>query len=204
MLGLPQSTEVKRQVPKTVIYKKFDLSAPKKTAFDEDVSRIDIVNLLSPKTLPAITPGEEVKEIYIFDIQLKRADFRSANIELLAKIIPQKILFILHFEKKARLAIYQKTLFLGPWCDAGNIQIPFDKQNLDNIWNEFVSTVGDFSLDSGASLNESIDRHQDIEKLKRDLKALDKKLASTAQPHKRRDLFLKKLKLQEELKSITA
>lgn len=42
MLGLPQSTEVKRQLPKALNYQGFELKVSYGDAFDADVSRMEI------------------------------------------------------------------------------------------------------------------------------------------------------------------
>lgn len=61
MLGLPQSTEVKRPLPKVQLYKRFDWKPSQRESFDGDVSHLDFVNWIAPRTLPAIAEGAEVK-----------------------------------------------------------------------------------------------------------------------------------------------
>lgn len=61
MLGLPQSTEVKRPMPKAQLYKKFELKQTQRDAFDADVARMEIVNFIAPQSLPGIAEGTEVK-----------------------------------------------------------------------------------------------------------------------------------------------
>ncbi|MDE6856274.1 MAG: DUF4391 domain-containing protein, partial [Muribaculaceae bacterium] len=61
MFGLPSSTEVKRPLPKTQLFKRFDWTASQRDRFDADVSRLDFVNWISPHTVPAIAVGDEVK-----------------------------------------------------------------------------------------------------------------------------------------------
>ena len=60
MYGLPVTTEVKKQLPKKAIYAKFDLNTAQRDAFDADISRIDIVAVVSPATVPALSIGDEV------------------------------------------------------------------------------------------------------------------------------------------------
>lgn len=64
-LGLPQSTEVKRPLPKAQLFKRFNWKPSQRESFDGDVSRLDLVNWISTRTLPAIPEGEEIKEIYV-------------------------------------------------------------------------------------------------------------------------------------------
>ena len=53
MFGFPSSTEIKKQLPKRAIYAKFDMSASQRECFDADISRIDISEMVSSKTVPA-------------------------------------------------------------------------------------------------------------------------------------------------------
>ena len=70
MLGLPKSTELTQALPKTRIFAKFELRSTQKDRFDEDISRITIVNEISQRKVPALHLGKEVQSIYVLDIQL--------------------------------------------------------------------------------------------------------------------------------------
>ena len=48
MLGLPQSTEVKRPLPKAQLYKRFDWKPSQRECFDGSVSHLDFVNWIAP------------------------------------------------------------------------------------------------------------------------------------------------------------
>lgn len=61
MYGLPIATERKKQLPKKAIYAKFDLTTAQREGFDADVARIDIVAVVSPVTIPALSEGVEVR-----------------------------------------------------------------------------------------------------------------------------------------------
>lgn len=72
MLGLPPTTEVKRPLPKAQLFKRFDWSPSQRERFDGDVSRLDFVNWISPRTIPGIAEGKEVKEIFLVEVSLNR------------------------------------------------------------------------------------------------------------------------------------
>ena len=105
MLGLPLSTEVKRPLPKAQLYKRFEWTPSQRERFDGVVSRLDFVNWISPRTVPAIAVGNEVKEIFVVEVSLKSRDFDTKAIVLLAKYIPQRIIYVLRYEEEAMLAI---------------------------------------------------------------------------------------------------
>lgn len=64
MLNLPEVTQLQKPLPKAQIYRKFQLTNAQQTKFDADISRIDIVNEVSSRTIPSIQEGEKVKSFY--------------------------------------------------------------------------------------------------------------------------------------------
>lgn len=199
MLGLPQSTEVKRQLPKAQLYKQFDWSAPQRDSFDADVSRIDFVHWISPRTLPAIAEGSEVKEIFVIEVTLKKREFDTKNIVLLAKSIPQKVVYLLHYEDDATLAVYHTKLFSSSWQPCETAQLTLSGLNLDAVWNNIVSSIGQFEVEQEKTLTEQINTNIEHDKLVKQIEALEKKMRSTTQPRRKRELFLEISKLKNTL-----
>lgn len=220
MLGLPQSTEVKRSLPKAQLYRQFDWKPSQRESFDGDVSRIDFVNWISPKTLPGIAAGNEVKEIYVVEVTLKTRDFDSKNIALLGKSIPQHIVYMLRYSDEVMLAVYYTRLFLTTWQPAEDLSLQLNGLNLDIVWENIVrSIVGtslsdvsnpeplDYELSAcqntldskpaeSISLQEQIIAADESAKIKRQIAALERQMFATKQPRRKRELFeqIQKLK----------
>ena len=89
MYGLPQSTEIKKQLPKKAIYAKFNMPTSQREHFDADIARIDIEVGVSKATVPALAEGEEIKEFYVLGIQLKRKEYDPKNILMQTKLLTQ-------------------------------------------------------------------------------------------------------------------
>lgn len=196
MLGLPQSTEVKRPLPKAQFYKRFDWKPSQRESFDGDVARLDFVNWIAPRTLPAIAEGDEVKEIFIIEVTLKTRDFDPKNIILLAKSIPQRIIYLLRFENEVMLAVYHSKLFTAPWQPIDSATFALSGLNLDAIWQSLVSSIGQFSVGQENSLTEQIKEDEDLAKLLRQISALERQMNATKQPRRKRELYaeIKRLK----------
>lgn len=199
MLGLPQSTEVKRPLPKAQLYKRLDWKPSQRECFDGDVSHLDFVNWIAPRTLPAISEGIEVKEIFVIEVWLKSRDFDQKNIVMLAKSIPQRVVYLLRFENEAMLAVYHAKLFTAPWNVIDDVILPLSGLNLDSVWENFVSTIGDFSVDKDKSLTEQIKIDEERDKLLRQIEALERQMKATKQPRRKRELFVELRKLKSLL-----
>lgn len=196
MLNLPESTEVKRPLPKAQLYKRFDWKPSQRESFDGEVSRLEFVNWIAPRTLPAIAEGVEVKEIFVIEVTLKTRDFDPKNIVLLAKSIPQRVIYLLRFEDEAMLVVYHSKLFTSPWQPIDNVTVLIEGLSLDAVWQNIVAYVGSFEVVAGNSLTEQIRVDEERTRLMRQIETLERLMRSTSQPHRQRELYseIKKLK----------
>lgn len=196
MLGLPQSTEVNRPMPKAQLYKKFELKQAQRDAFDADVARMEIVNFIAPQSLPGIAEGTEVKAVFVVDVELKRSDYDTKNIILIAKLIPHRIIFALRHEDKVQLAVYHTKLFTGPWQSLQVSNLTLSGLNLDSVWQNIVSFVGEMEIVEGNSLTEQIRVDEERARLVRQIESLERLMRSTSQPRRQRELYseIKKFK----------
>ena len=189
MYGLPHTTEIRKQLPKKAIYAKFELKPTQRDGFDADVSRIDIVAVVSPTTVPAIAAGEDIKEFYVLAVQLKRKDYDEKNIAMLSKLIPQNILFAVQYEDQTQLAVYHTKLIRSDWKKADDTMICLTGLNLDTVWENIIKTIGEIQVQGGKTLTEQIQDDEQRAKTLKLIADLEKKMAKETQPRKKRELF---------------
>ena len=189
MYGLPKTTNVQKQLPKKAIYAKFELKPTQRDGFDADVSRIDIVAVVSPTTVPAIAAGEDIKEFYVLAVQLKRKDYDEKNIAMLSKLIPQNILFALQYEEQTQLAIYHTKLIRSDWEPTNETTVCLTGLNLDTVWENIIKTIGEIQVQDGKTLTEQIQDDEQRAKLKKQIEELERKCRIEKQPRKKRELF---------------
>ena len=199
MYGLPNSTEIRKQLPKKAIYAKFELKPAQRDGFDADVSRIDIVAVVSPTTVPAIASGESIKEFYVLAVQLKRKDYDEKNIAMLSKLIPQNILFALQYEDESQLAVYHTKLIKSVWKSTTETDIRLSGLNLDTVWENIIKDIGDIQVQDGKTLAEQIADDERLAKLKKQIDGLEQKCRTEKQPRKRLELYEKLTKLKKQL-----
>ena len=196
MLGIPQSTEVKRPFPKAQLYKRFDWTPSQRESFDGEVSRLDFVNRIALRTLPAIAESAEVREIFVIEVSLKSRDFDTKNIVLLAKSIPQYVIYLLRYNDYTMLAVYHTKLFTSPWKPLDDMTLQIDGLNLDTVWHNIVAFVGELEVAEGKSLTEQIRVDDERNRVLRQVEALERQMRSSSQPRRQRELYaeIKKLK----------
>ena len=189
MFGFPSSTEIKKQLPKKAIYAKFDMSASQRERFDADISRIDISAMVSSKTVPTLSEGEEVKEIYLLNIQLKRKEYDAKNIVMLSKLISQKMVFALEYEEEVQFAIYHTKLISAAWTPVEEAKLLLSGLNLDSVWDNIVKLIGHIEVQEGNTLTEQIKADEEQAKLLAQIKLLEQKMANEKQPRRKREYF---------------
>ena len=195
MYGLPQSTEVKKQLPKKAIYAKFALKPSQREQFDADVARLDIVAVISPTTVSALGAGSEVKEFYVVAVQLKRKDYEAKNLSLLFRLIPQRFVLALQFEQETQFAIEHTRLITSAWMPTEEAQLPLSGLNIDTAWENLVKSIGQVTVEEGHTLAEQIALNEQRAKLQAQIATLKRKMANERQPRKKRAIYeeIKKL-----------
>ena len=189
MFALPATTEIKKSLPKKAIYEKFGLKSAQRDAFDADISRIDIVNVVSPSTVPGLKEGDRIKEFYVLLVTLKRQHYDEKNILLLTKLIKQNMIFALVYNDMVRFAVVHEKLFAMDWELLEDATLPLMGLDLDKVWENLVTTIGSFEVMEGVTMEEQITI--DGEKLKKikAIESLEKKLRVEKQPKKKYELF---------------
>lgn len=183
MLGLPKSTEMKKQLPKTVIYAKFTMNAAAKEKFDADISRLTIVNEIS-KTTSAIAAGSNVSSFYVLLISLKRKEYSETTIAQISKLINQNMILILEYEDTAKLAIYRTKLITTDWKPTAELSIKLKGLDLDAVWDNIVKEIEGGEWSDELSVEENLSTHEQIEQIKKQISVLEKKARAEKQPKK--------------------
>ncbi len=198
MLNLPKSTEVKKQIPKHMIFSKFDWSTQQKERFDADISRIYIVNELAERTVNIAT-GDTIKAIFVLHIQLKQKDFDERNIVAISKMVNQNIVYVLEFDGLAQLAIYHSKLMCTNWREVEGLSIQLRGMNFDTVWETLVAEIGTVTVEEGNTLDEQLAQDEHRAKLEKQIATLEKKARAERQPQKKMAFFEELKRLQKEL-----
>ncbi len=201
MLGLPQATEMSKQLPKKAIYAKFQMNTAAKEKIDADISRITIVGEIAPNKVN-IPAGDEVKNFFVLHVFLKRKEFDEKTVATLSKLIPQNILFILEYGGKSKLAIYHTKIMQTDWKPTGKQRIELHGLNLDKVWENLIVAVGDVEIEQGNTLDEQIKIDEKRQKLEKEIAKLEKQARAEKQPKKKFDMVQRLREYQKKLEEL--
>lgn len=196
--GLPHTAEVNKALPKKAIFAKFGLKAAQRDHFDEDISRLVISHEITTRSVPALATVD-IQGIYVVTVLLKRRDFDHRNIELLTKLIPQKMVIALQFGEETMLAIHHVYLMMSNWEKTDEVSFPLNGLTLDDVWQSMVTTIGDITVQDGNTLDEQIIIDEQQARLQKQIAALENKMRKEKQPRKKLELHQQIQKLKFEL-----
>ena len=191
MLGLPKATELNKQLPKKAIYTKFNMNTAAKDRFDADISRIVIVNEISPQTVKTVTATEEVPSFYVLLVSLKNKDYDERTIAQISRLINQNMLLVLEYKDECRLAIYHTKLIQSEWQKTADCTVTLRGLDLSAVWQNVVTQVGSIEIEEGHSLEQQIAADEHRAKVQKEIDKLERLARKETQPKKKFELVQK-------------
>ena len=202
MLGLPRTTQVNRRVAKEKLYQNAALAPQTREMIKDQIDSVFWRNKLADSTM-AISAGETVAEIQIFEIQLRQRELDKRVLPAIAKAIPYKILFILVFGDEAQLWIEASGMFYNTdWQPLGGFALKFEGLNLDAVYENLARQISGGRLGTEGDIEEAVDRDKQRQRLERDIVALEKKLLREKQFNKQVELNGELKRLKKELEEL--
>ncbi|QRN84875.1 DUF4391 domain-containing protein [Clostridia bacterium] len=202
MLGLPRTTQVNRRIAKEKLYQNATLTPQSRDMIKDQIDSVFWRNKLADSTM-AISAGETVAEIQIFEIQLRQRELDKRVLPAIAKAIPYKILFILVFGDEAQVWIEASgTFYNTDWQPLGGFMLRFDGLNLDAVYENLARQISGGRLGTDGDIEEAVDRDKQRQRLERDIVALEKKLLREKQFNKQVELNGELKRLKKELEEL--
>lgn len=200
MLGLPASTEIHKLITRKRVYEHFgaDMNAERRKRFEADIARMVLTNEVSPVSinLPA---GEQVQSFFVLQVTLKGKEFDAQNIALLARLFGQRLVMMLEYEGRQRLAVWQGRLYLTEWADAGAWTLPLTGLNLDQAWEHIVAQIAGIDREPGRDLDEQLAQAAQREKQQKEIARLEKQARAERQPKKKFEIVQRIFRLKGEV-----
>ena len=210
MIGLPQSTEFNKRIPKQKFYENLTVSASLKQSFVDQIKTIYWRNKIAASTVN-IAEGNDVEEIEVFEIKLTGENIDEGILKQMDKEIPYHILFLLEFDGKYQAWIGYKeeaqsgssafkvnNYYHTDWVNADELTLKMEGLSIDAVYENFVRQIAGGQLgktNSAESLKDSVEK--DLQK-----QALEKQIASLRIKLKKEKQFNKQVELNNEIKRL--
>lgn len=206
-LGLPSTVLVEKAMPKKLFYEFLATTAAVKDEFVRLIERIDMVASIKEETLH-ILAGGEVDEIDVLGLCLRAGDGGDAEvpyaaIDLIAKCVPNKVLFACEANGTVKLLVRRDRLYETTWLPCGEASVELRGATLSELWDSLSSQVV-FGDGSPIDFTGRVERKNRIEVLQSELVAVNKKRKNEKQIAKRNALFDRARAIKQELARLEA
>lgn len=208
MLGLPQSTEFNKRIPKQKFYEHLTVMPALKRAFIDQIKVIWWRNKIAAATVN-LAPGEAVTELEVFELRLNQPSLDEAVLCQIDRDIPYHILFLLEYEGKYQAWIGYKEAASGSaafkvsryyhteWLEPEQLPLRMEGLTVDAVYENFVRQIAGEVLASSRteSLKDSVERDAKRQQLQKQVAALESKI------HREKQLNVQ-MKLNGQLKKL--
>lgn len=201
-LGLPSTVLVERVMPKKTFYEHLPTTTAIKEEFVRLIERIEIIAALKESSAH-IPVGKRVAEVDVLGLYLRPAgdgvcELPHGAIDLIAKSVPNKQLFVCITDDAVKLLVKRDRLYETAWLPRGEAAVEMRGANLDELWDSLSSQVV-FGDSSPADFTGRVERKNRIETLRKELAAIDKKRRNEKQVNRRNALFDRRRAIAAEL-----
>ena len=196
MAKLSIGKSLDRNLPKEAFFRNIRVTPTLRAKFSSDFGRLTLTRTISPLTC-TIAVGENVKEINVITIELKKEDAESKVLEAIAKGLPFKVIFLLKFDGRECLAVYHTKLFTTKWLDEVSEKLNLQVLDLDELWKRVVSLISGIEVRESETIDAAIERDSERQKLERQIEILESKIRKEKQFNRQIEMSgeLKKMKI---------
>lgn len=203
MLGLPQTTEVKKIIPKRALYSKFELNTAEQKEFDAAIRQMTIVNEISLRTIPALQKQEQEKAVFVLAVQLKQEGCAERLLQRLCRLIDQRLLLALCYADKLQLALlFDNKILINEFKPAAEQSVTLQGTGLKEIYEQLALQVANLQSLAGLTPAAVIANAGKREELTKQIAALTKKMFAEKQARKKLTLREAINKLKKELEEL--
>ena len=209
MFYLPKHTIVDKSIPKNAFDKY--INTQQKKLFSEYIDKIRWTNKLSTSTINL--PTNEIEEIQIFNISLKKKGDISSLLEIIDRSIPYHVIFVINFNGEILLSVAKKHshpnnennsiidwVFQSDWIMLNEFSYKLNlKESIDMIFSDICNQL---SGNNDKTINELVESNLEKESLDKKIQKLKIQLKNCKQFNKKVELNLQLDKMNKIYKNL--
>lgn len=203
MLGLPSSTQYGKRIPKNRFT--HGMTPALKRLFSEQVEAIYWRNKISPDTVN-IAPAQSVEEIELIELALSQERIDKRILEAIDRAIPYHTVFVLSYKGREQLTMGYKQAaqadrykvegyYFSDWLPQGQHRLELKALSLDKLYEGWLKNLIPSQTEPSADIADTVNRQKEIDRLKRQCAALEKRIVKEKQ-------FNVRVELNQELREL--
>jgi hypothetical protein len=212
MFDLPDSTAVNRFISKEKFYKKTAMNNKLRQLFTDEIEKITWLNKISPETLN-VTKDDHMSELQIFEIQLKDRAVSNAVLKHIDSSIPYPIIYVLRRPSSGDMKVItsltavkkqfgSKTKhndFISTGWSRPSGKFILNGNKVSHIYIGYIFQITGIAKQPYSDPKTAIERWERNQEIQKQIKAINKKLASEPSIAKKQELARERHRLESHL-----
>lgn len=197
ILNLPAKTVYGKFIPKEKLYNHADINASTKEKFVRQIERITWINKISPETVNV--KSGKYSEIEVFRIDLKDGNIDDKLIQIIDRVIPYPILFVINYNGYFYLTMAYKDMvssgpyFRGNWTNDMNLELV--GLTIDQVYANILHTIDNNLKSDVLPLDEAVQQYVEQQQIQKRIDQLTKLIAKESNSAKRQELARERAEL---------
>lgn len=202
---LPENAAVNKFIPKNKFYEKAVLRTKLQKEFVDKIQKIRWLYKLAESTI-GISKTDNVVEIQIFEIELKKQVIPKNVLKVIDKSIPYPILYCFVYGESFSYGITLKSLnflekhYLSDWNE--QIEFDFTGTDLEKVYQKIIKALIRNKSLTNRNFKEIVEIDSRIECLEKEAALLENKIKKEKQFNRKVEINKMLLETQKQLKKI--
>ena len=189
-------------MPKRAFYEHLETTAAIREQFVRQIGRIEMVASVKEATVHLPAEGDVV-EIDVLALHLKGEEVPRESIELIARSIPNRLLFVCLVDESCKLLVWRGRLHETGWDPADDVDLGLRGATLGELWDSLCAQVV-FDDADPHDLEGRLERRARAEALRRELETVSRRRRTEVQTGKRNALWDRMRAIKRELARLEA
>ncbi|MCM1531802.1 MAG: DUF4391 domain-containing protein [Bacteroides sp.] len=210
LLKFPQGCFVDKLIPKAKFVKASATPTAVRDLLAGEFEQIRLLYVLRADTLN-VAPGEEVNEIDVFYFRCKTDSYSIKPFCALDKLIPRHCLYVIQYGEYTDVLMQHKQRVehsnavgwkiiaseLRKQVNLADLTLTIQGINMDAVYSNLLAQISQKPITSIDDYTEQKAEEERVEKLRHQIVVLEKQMATTKQPRRKRELFVELQKLKD-------
>lgn len=199
-LNLPVKTVYGKFIPKEKLYNHADINASTKERFVRQIERITWTNKISPETVN-VKPGK-YSEIEVFQIDLKDGNIDDKLIQIIDRVIPYPILFVICYNDYFYLTMpYKDGVNIGPYFKSNwmnVVDLMLIGLTIDQIYANILHAIDNDLKSDVLPLDGAVKLYTERQQIQKRIDQLTKQIAREPNSARRQELAKERAELLQK------
>ena len=202
---LPEASYVNKFIPKGKFFERSSINTKLKKEFTDKIQRITRKYKLAESTI-STSKTDKIEEIQIFEIQLKQKIIPKYALQVIDKIIPYPILYVLVYQENIAYGVSlkeetNKTYYLSERDE--DMSFDFNGINLEKVYQNIIKAFITNVDVADKNFDEVVAKDQRIKSLEKEIQTIRSKIKREKQMNRKVELNKILLERKQILESLS-